>query len=111
MLPLCLRRRECFQIDPERYDLELRSAADADIFVDLAQLLRRDHDYLVGRESREQPFDGDKNTGFQLAIVTVKDVVVKSVNDANLASAKRQQFVEPRRTAPDGPRLGSVCVN
>src|SRR5947209_19515329 len=74
-------------VHSQRDDLELTGAPDAELFVNLAALLRAYDNYAVGRGPRQKLFNKDEEAGLHRPVIAVKDVAVVRVN-------------EPARTRP-----------
>ena len=77
--------------------------------MDLAKLLRRDDYDLVGRDTRQEFFNGYEEARPELSVIAVKDVAVKCCEPREAPSPGRRPFIEKCRQAPTVPAL-AVCV-
>ena len=100
---------EHFQINAERDDFKLRFFADLEFFVDFPKLLTADDDDFIGSKTRQRFFDNQKSFSFQTAVITVKNMPVKCVDDFYVFPGK--PAIEKTRGAPDRSCFGGVRVN
>ena len=86
--PACGPTRKGLYIQPERNDTELAAAAHAELFMYLPVLLRADGDDPVGRHARQHFFDQEKHARRERAVITMKDVAVIRMYEAERRGRK-----------------------
>src|ERR1044072_541889 len=67
------------EVQSEGHYLELFRATHSKLFPDLESLLLADHYQPIRNQSRQQPFDREKDSRAARSVITVKDMTVISV--------------------------------